>query len=246
MPVSIAFIKELEDIDPKLRRVLLSMLEELERQREESVSKKEFNELKEIVRDLVKTTKELAEAQKRTEARVEELAEAQKRTEERLTRLEATVEKLAEAQKRTEEEIAKLVRRMDIFENRLEGISNTVGYGLEDKAYKALPRLLKERFGLEVKGHLIRRYFTVGRKEIQVNIFGHALKDGRTVLILGECKVRPSKREVSRFERYARRIASEVGTEDLFLLFVAYDFSPSIEQELKERGIAYFWSYELE
>ncbi len=81
----------MENVDPQLRRVLLSMLEELERQREESVTKKEFNELKEIIRDLGKSVKGLAEAQRRTE-----------------------------------EEIAKLVKHMDVFEERLEGISNSV------------------------------------------------------------------------------------------------------------------------
>ncbi len=231
MPVSIAFIKELENVDPQLRRVLLSMLEELERQREESVTKKEFNELKEIVRDLGKTVKELAEAQARSE--------------ERLTRLEKVVEELAEAQKRTEQEIAKLVKRMDAFEDRLEGISNSVGYSLENKAYKALPNLLKERYGLEVEGKLIRRYLPVGRKNIQVNIYGHARKDGRRVLVLGECKVRPSRREIERFEKYSRRIAEGENIEP-FLVFVAHDFPPKIEDLLQDKGIAYFWSYELE
>jgi len=58
--------------------------------------------------ELPAVVRDLAEAQKRTEARVEELAEAQKRT-------EARVEELAEAQKRTEarmEELAKQMREL--------------------------------------------------------------------------------------------------------------------------------------
>ena len=51
---------------------------------------------------------ELAKAQQRTEARLEELAKAQQRTEGRLDRLEDALERLAEAQQRTEEEIQKL------------------------------------------------------------------------------------------------------------------------------------------
>ncbi len=65
------------------------------------VKTSDFNELKEIVRDLSVKMGELAEAQKRTEQRVEELAEAQKGSEARLTRLEAVVRELAEAQKET-------------------------------------------------------------------------------------------------------------------------------------------------
>ncbi|MGQ9858768.1 MAG: hypothetical protein ACUVS3_08775, partial [Thermodesulfobacteriota bacterium] len=60
MLVSVSLIKKLEQVEPGLREVLIAVLEEIERQREETVTKSEFNELKEIVR-------ELAEAQKRTE-----------------------------------------------------------------------------------------------------------------------------------------------------------------------------------
>ncbi len=98
MPYSTNIIKLLDKIEPSLRQVLVAILEEIERQREETVTRKEFKELHQIVA-------ELAEAQKRTEARVAELAEAQKGSEERLTRLEDMVAELAEAQKRTEEEL---------------------------------------------------------------------------------------------------------------------------------------------
>jgi len=350
MPISVAFIRELDNVDPQLRHILLSMFEELERQREESVTKKEFNELQKIVRNLGETVKELAVAQKQTEIQVkklvaaqakseerltrlekaveeltaaqakseerltrlekaveeltaaqakseerlarlekaveeltaaqakseerltrlekaveeltaaqakseerltrlekavEELTVAQAKSEERLTRLEKTVEELAEAQKRTEEEITKLVKRMDVFEDRLEGISNSVGYGLENSAYRNLPKLLAERYSLKVEGRLVRRYINLGQKAIQVNIYGHARKNGKRFLILGECKVRPSKKEIGRFEKYAMRIAKQENEEEVFLLFVAHDFPPQIEELLQNKGIAYFWSYEF-
>ncbi|RLA97144.1 MAG: hypothetical protein DRG32_04075, partial [Deltaproteobacteria bacterium] len=97
MPISVSFIKRLESVSPELRQVLLELLEEVERQREESVTKREFNELKEIVRELAQRVNELAEAQRRTEQRVEELAEAQAKTEERVSRLEVALNELAEA-----------------------------------------------------------------------------------------------------------------------------------------------------
>ncbi len=232
------YVEELKEIFGEEAAIkLLKVFSDLYENLVQMVSKEEFNELKEIVGDLGKSVEELAEAQKRTEMRVEELAEAQKRTEMR-------VEELAEAQKRTEEEIARLVHRMDTFEDRLEGISNSIGYGLEDASYKALPKLLAERYGLKIESPLVRRYFSLGRKEIQIDIYGRAKKNGKPLLLLGECKVRPSKREVERFERYARRIG-ELERTEIFLLFVAYDFPPKIEHLLQDKGIAYFWSYEL-
>ncbi|MGH9845682.1 MAG: hypothetical protein ACREEM_43795, partial [Blastocatellia bacterium] len=78
-----------------------TLAQEIETIWRNQVKAQDFDELKEIVRDL-------AQAQKRTETKVEalagtveELAEAQKRTEVR-------VEELAGAQTRTEEEIRKL------------------------------------------------------------------------------------------------------------------------------------------
>jgi len=38
------------------------------------------------------------------------------------------------------------------------GLSDTVGYGLENQAYKALPRLLERDFDLKIKDRLARRY----------------------------------------------------------------------------------------
>ncbi|MCD6362567.1 MAG: hypothetical protein J7M13_00980 [Synergistetes bacterium] len=263
--ISVAFWKKLEGVDPKLRGLFLSLIEEIEHHREESVTKKEFRELIEAQRRTEEAINKLAEAQKKTEEeiakltkrmdtfeeRLAKLEEAQIKTEERLAKLEETVNKLAEAQRKTEEEIAKLTQRMSAFEKRLEkveerleGISNSVGYSLENSAYKALPKLLVERFGIKIKDRLIRRYISIRTKEVQVNIYGEAKKNGSEILILGECKVRPSKKEIARFEKHAKQIARHTGKE-VFLIMVAHDFSPVIEELLKEKGIAYFWSYEL-
>ncbi len=110
----------------------------------------DFNELKGIVRELGVKVGELAEAQKRTETKVEELAEAQKRTEIKIEELaeaqkktEISIEELTEAQKRTETSLERLIRKVDAIEERLEGVSNSVGYSLENRSYKTLPALLE-------------------------------------------------------------------------------------------------------
>lgn len=190
----------------------------------ELVKTGDFNELKEIVRDL-------AQAQNRTELKVEELADAQK--------------ELADAQKRTENSLNRLIGRVDIIEDRVEGISNSVGYSLEDMACKALPELLKKE-GIEVTGELIRRYYELKKGKFnQINIYGKAKKEGRELLILGESKVRPSKSEIDRFLKIVEHIKEAEGNPDVFLLFAAYDYHPNTENYLKEKGIRYFWTYQL-
>ncbi len=79
MPISVSLIRKLESVPKDLREVLLDLVEELERQREESVTKREFNELKGIVRELSEEVKKLAEAQKRTEEEIRKLTQSHRR-----------------------------------------------------------------------------------------------------------------------------------------------------------------------
>ena len=133
MPVSATFMRKLERVSPELRDLLLSLMEEFER----TVTKDEFRELRDIVKELAEaqrrteerlerleaTVQELVEAQKRTEERLNQLAEAQRRTEERLNRLEATVQKLAEAQRRTEERLNQLAEAQRRTEERVNQLA---------------------------------------------------------------------------------------------------------------------------
>ena len=128
MPISVALMRKLDAVPPELKDIFLTLVEELERNRQETVTKREFNELKQVV-------KELAEAQKRTEQRLNELAEAQKRTEEEIRKLTGSL-------KRTREEVG--------------GLSRTVAYALENEAYRRLPPFLKERHGIEILDRMIR------------------------------------------------------------------------------------------
>jgi chromosome segregation ATPase len=123
MGMSVALYRKLERVAPDLRDALLSLFEEVERNREEAVTKHEFNELKDVVR-------QLAEAQLKTEVRLdnltvkmEELAEAQKKTEARLDRLTVKVEELAEAQKRTEARVEELAEAQKRTEARVEELA---------------------------------------------------------------------------------------------------------------------------
>ncbi len=205
----------------------------------------DFNELKEIVRDIGIKVGALTDAQKKTEIKVEELAEAQKESQREISRLDKSMQALAEAQKRTEISINKLVGRVDVIEERLEGISNSVGYSLEDKAFRALPPIL-EKEGVKVTGRIIRRYYRIGDKDNQINIFARAAKNGREMRILGEAKVRPSKKEIDRFLKITESVKKAEKNPEVYLLFVANDYHPNTEQYLQEKGIRYFWSYELD
>ena len=236
MPFSVNLIKKLEAIEPPLREILIALLEEVERQREVSITRKEFLEF-------AKTTEENFQ---RVWKAIEELAEAQKKTEQRLESLTEKVEALAEAQKRTEEEVRKLAKGLRETRQMVGGLSDTVGYSLEDRAIKSLPQLLREQYQIEVKGRLVRKFIKYNGLKDEVNIFGEAERDGRSLYILGEAKARLSKKHIDKFLKRIQRLKFyKVITEDNFMFFVTYSAEPEIEEYAKDKEIEIIWSYEV-
>ena len=264
-------LKRLEEVfEPRQASVLAEVIEEAYGQ---LVKVGDFNELKEIVRDLgvkigelaeaqkkteqrvdrlEKVVGELAEAQKRTEQRVEELAEAQKKTEQRVEELaqaqkktEQRVEELAQAQKKTETELQNFIKEHRETRKQLGGLTITVGYTLENAAYKALPALLRKDHGLLLKGRL-RRQFIKDKdgKDMEVNLIGEASKRGRKVMVIGECKSQLSKNGVDEFLRRLKRL--EGVYSDVFPVLVTHMVSgPEVEGYVKEKGVALYYSYDF-
>ena len=236
-------------MDQQAARKIAEILGQVYEEVAQAVSKKEFKELTETVSELAEAQKrtetrlgELAEAQKRTETRLGELAEAQKRTETRL-------EELAEAQKKTEISLNRLIGEHSQTRQRLESMSDAVGYTLENQSYKGLPSLLKRDLGLKVEGRLLRRYLPGEKKGkyIQVNIYGWGLKNGQKILILGEAKTSISRREIGRFQKLAVRVAGlqKVSSDNVCQVIVVHDITPEVEEYATERGVHLYWSYDL-
>jgi len=215
MPFSVNLIKRLEAIEPPLKEVLIALLEEVEKQREVSITRKDFLEF-------VKTT------------------------EENFQRVWKAIEALAEAQKKTEEEVRKLAKGLRETRQMVGGLSDTVGYSLEDRAIKSLPQLLREQYQIEVKGRLVRKFIEYNGLKDEVNIFGEAERDGRSLYILGEAKARLSKKHIDRFLKKIQRLKfHKVITEDNFMFFVTYSAEPQIEEYARDKGIEIIWSYEV-
>ncbi|NJN68821.1 MAG: hypothetical protein HC884_20030, partial [Chloroflexaceae bacterium] len=196
---------------------------------------------------------ELALAQQRTEQRVEELTLAQQRIEQRVETLEHVVQKLIEAQQRTEEELRQLTAEVrqqakDLRATRKEvgGLAMTIGYTLENAAYRALPALLEQDHGLVVQERLLRRYVNDKDGEpIEVNIVGKALLEGRAVMVIGEGKAQLSQKGVEDFvRRKLNRLEGVVG--EVFPVLVTHMISnPHVEAYARSRGIALYYSYDF-
>lgn len=230
-------------------------LAESQKKSEERLTRVEIalDELAQAQKRTEQRVEELAQAQKRTEQRVEELAQAQKRTEQRVEELaqaqkrtEQRVEELAQAQKKTEEALTTLAKEHGITRKLVGDLSHTVGYRLEDEAFKALPRLFAENYGIRVKGRLKRTFLKDKKgRDIEVNIFGEGIKGNNTVTIIGESKSQISKNEVDRFINKRLNLFKGI-YEDIFPVIVTYMISePDAEEYAKNKGIALFYSYDF-
>jgi chromosome segregation ATPase len=268
MSISVALVRKLDTVAPELRDVLLELVDEIEQHREASVTKVEFNELKEIVRDLAQAQtltgqrmEELAQAQVRTEqrmdslaVRMEELAQAQARTEQRMdslavrmeelaqaqTRTEQRMEELAQAQTRTEAEVAKLAVSHGHLRGQVGGLAQTMAYALENDAYRRLPGYLSERCQLEVTQRLVRALIN----DEEINFYARARRGDEAVLIVGESVSRLD--DASKLGQLHRKLAAVRAVESLPLvpLIVTHFAHPKLLAQAEQEGIIVVQSFE--
>lgn len=226
-------------ITPAIKKEIEKIVDE--RIKEAHITREDFSELKNIV-------KELAEAQKKTEARVEELAEAQKRTELRVEELaeaqkrtEARVEELAEAQRRTEEEIRKLAIGLNNLRGEVGGLARSFGYAFENEAFRMLPATLEQKYGVEIKEKFIRK--EIGEHEI--NILGIGRRNGVEVVVVGEAKTRLEKMEVfDELEEKIKAVKEEYKDKEIVKVLVTHFATNKILKFAQDTGVIIVQSFE--
>jgi len=270
-----------ETFEPSAARKIANVMSLIYEDLQNTVTKTEFSELKDIVTKLgnaqertekrveelataqgrtEKRVEELATAQGRTEKRVEELATAQERTEKRVEELtiaqkqtETKVEELAEAQRQTEKAIKELVavqvkseKQARETRRQLGGLSMTIGYTLENEAYKELPKLLKRDFGILVHDKIKRQYITDNNgNDIEVNILSNASRNGEKIVLVGEAKSQLSKNDINNFIRKKLDRLEGVFVHIFPIIVTHMISSKDVEQYAKQKGIALYYSYDF-
>jgi len=226
---------------------------------EELVKTSDFRELKDIVAEVAKQQKETSAEVKSLSAEVKSLsvemkalAKQQQETSAEVKSLSVEMKALAEQQKKTSAEVEILARglnqvRKDVDQIRKElgGLATTVGYRLEDEAYKSLPALLFRDFNIQVSSRLKRGYLTdIEGNSIEVNIIGKAKQDDENILIIGEAKSQLSKKFVDEFLR--KKLNRLPKTEKTFTILVTYMITaPDVEEYVKSKGIQLYYSYDF-
>jgi chromosome segregation ATPase len=246
-------IRELAEAQKRTEQ-RLNELAEAQKRTEQRVE-----ELAQAQKETEQKIKELTEAQKKTEQRINELVEAQKRTEQEIEKIwgaikelteaqrrtEQRVNELAEAQKKTEESLKKLIEDHRKTREKLEGLSDSFGYLLEDRAMKSLPKILKENYNFDVVEKLRRDYIIINGEHVEVNIFGKVKRGDEEFILLGEAKSKVSKKAIDDFVKKCDKISKNFSKEVIKIL-VSYIFSPYIKDYANQKGIILIHSYELE
>lgn len=202
--------ESLREVLPETRDALISLIDQRVQQKlgDKFPTKEDFSELKGI-------TKDLAQAQQRTELRVEELAQAQQRTE----------------------------RELRMLARQVGGLSEKLGGSLEDLSYDVLPACLEKYYDIEV-AELGRDFIKIGRKEIGLNVLGEGIykKTKRPVTIVGEVKSNITLRETKKFINVLTAIKPTLKGEVFTLLF-GFRIHLDARSLAKKQGIHLFVSY---
>ena len=184
----------------------------------------------------------------------EEVAETVKRsdferferaTEENFRKVWESIHELAEAQKRTEEEVRKLWIGLNRTREDLGGLSRSFGYAFENEAYRMLPGVLKEKYGIELKERFIRTEI----RGQEINFLARAKRDGEEVYIVGEARVRlddTKKREdvFKELNSKIKAVKEEYGDIETQGLLVSHFATKGFLKKAEEKGILVVLSYE--
>lgn len=144
--------------------------------------------------------------------------------------LKSVVADLAGAQKRTEESLNKLIKRVDNIEVQLGGLSMAVGYGIEDKLYPHLKEFITKEYGVRVGKVMLRNNVVYSKGKFdEINLYAEGIKDQKDILVVGECKAQPAKKDIDRFINVAKGL-KEKFKKDVYPFVVGYAFNPDVEE----------------
>ena len=212
-------------IEEKLEKIVEKIVKKVK----DEIAKELFSDIYEVLRDIVGVLKEVSQ-------KIGELTEAQKRTEERLN-------ELAEAQKRTEEAVSNLVSSVKELAKQVGKLSDLIGFSLEDIARVMVPSYLEKHYGVIVD-KLEPKVLIVEGEELWLNLYGSGRKNGKDVMVVGECKSQMRRGDVRDFAARVKKIRKFLGREVVAFMF-GFLIHPSADEEAKKENIIVLAPYRI-
>jgi SMC interacting uncharacterized protein involved in chromosome segregation len=200
--------------------------------------------------------RELAQNQKATDQAVRELAQNQKATDQAVRELaqnqkatDQAVRELAAAQRETQRELDQLTEAVAEMSGAITGLrrdvgglSETIGFTLEDVARTIMPGWLERHLGVSVDD-LEREFFTTSLGEEEVDLYARGRRNGSEVTLVGEAKARLHQRDVQSFSAKLERLRGVIAGE-VVPVMVGFVVHPRARAEGHKAGIHVVASYD--
>lgn len=192
------------------------------------VKTSDFNELKEIVRDLAEQQQAFAQQQQ---------AFAQ---EQRL---------LAQAQRDTDTRLGKLIDVVSNLAQEVGGLSRSASYALENESYRQLPAYLKANYDIVLEKRLVRS--EINGEE--VDIFALGQRNGTPIVVVGETKLQLDRRRGGRdvaigvldqLERKVEAVQLDYPEREAVRLLVTHYARPAVLDEAQKRNVIVVQSFD--
>jgi len=154
-----------------------------------------------------------------------------------------------QAMKETQHEVRTLARELQNTRGEVGGLSHSIGYALENEAYRMLPAFLKGKYHLRLTERFVRT--TVGGEEI--NLFARGRRNGKEVLLVGETKSRLDERRAPRaeekdvFQQLADKVQAVQAAHPkarIVPLIVTHYARPKMLEQAQAQGIIVVQSFE--
>ncbi|MFQ3621422.1 MAG: hypothetical protein SNJ78_10835 [Spirochaetales bacterium] len=142
--------------------------------------------------------------------------------------------------------ITELHVSLEATRKMMAGLSDSVGFTLEDRPIKNLAPLLKERFGFKVGEKLGWKFLPYPGGSLEVDTYGMAEKERKRITLVGEAKTHISTKHIDRFLHQIEKLKIlEAVIGEIFPLMVAYSLPPDVELYAPQKLVTLFPSYEI-
>jgi hypothetical protein len=134
-----------------------------------------------------------------------------------------------------------LARATQATRTEVGGLGKSMGYALENEAFRNIPAFLEKYHHIVLTEKLIRQ-------EIQgqeINMLGKGKKDGKAVLIVGEATLRLDHRDkFAQLEENIKLVAESYPGYEIIPLVITHYARKNLLERAKEQGILVIQSFE--
>ncbi len=270
MRISTEVVRKLARLDPALREVFYSFLDEIERDEEADPLSTTISQMRmdlERLRKEVESTRALLPVVEETSRQIGMLREAvegiTKRLEEvalKQQQLDTRMEGLCKAEKNGSSErgvtsqIEQTINqfkeaveeKIASFSSEIETLKERLSSGKRMDVLRNLSRLLKKRISLNLKEHIRSRKFKVGGRDISFDIFAPGTKNKKKCTLIGRVTERPHKEDIEELDRDVNLLVEEKELpQNVVRILVVEEIEEDVEKFASKKGIFVVWNQDL-